>query len=141
MKKNFLFVSIFVLLYSGCSQKNTIQDSSSISNTQTYERGRIIEQKKVVVAKNKISKIQERNESYSSQKKIDLISLAVGTTIAIANSVTSKNEIEAFEIKIEANNKIYIAYIDYEFEIGTMISFRLNTDNSISNIQSKYLTK
>lgn len=141
MKKEILFASILVLLYSGCSQKGTILDSSSVSNAQSFERGRVIEQKKVLISKDQLSKTEEQNESHSSKKKVDLISLAVDATKAVSNSVTSKNEIEAYEIKIEANNKIYTAYIDYEFSIGTMISFIVNADNSISNIQSKYLKK
>lgn len=141
MKKEILFASILVLLYSGCSQKGTILDSNSTSKSQSFERGRIIEQKKVLISKDQLSKTISQNKSSSTPKKVDLIVVALEATNAVANSITSKNEIEAYEIKIDVNNKIYTAYIDYEFSIGTMVSFIVNADNSISNIQSKYLTK
>ncbi len=141
MKKEILFASILVLLYSGCSQKGTILDSSSVSNAQSFERGRVIEQKKVLISKDQLSKTLSKNESSSIPKKIDLIAVAIDATKTVSDSLTSKNEIEAYGIKIEANNKIYTTYIDYEFSIGTMVSFIVNEDNSISNIQSKYLKK
>lgn len=70
MKKEILFASIVVLLYSGCSQKGTILGFKLPFAISIIWKGRVIEgTKKVLISKDQLSKTISQNKSSSTPKK------------------------------------------------------------------------
>lgn len=143
MKKRFLFVNLIILfLYSGCAQNGNSLNENSATNTESRERGRIVEQKKVLIAKEQVNFIQTKPETTkSSNKNVNLVELVIFTGAYVAYSATSTNEVEAYEIQIETNSKIFKTYVNYDFSLGTMIDFTANANGTVTSITAKYLYK
>lgn len=143
MKKSVLFTILIVLLYSGCTQKGNSLGENSVINTESIERGRIVNQKKVLIAKDQVNSLFKKVEPSrkSSNKNVNLVELALLVGGSVVNAATSKNEVEAYEIQIETNSKIFKTYVDYDFSLGTMIDFTAKADGTITNVYAKYLYK
>ncbi len=143
MKKSVLFTILIVLLYSGCTQKGNSLGENSVINTESIERGRIVNQKKVLIAKDQVNSLFKKAEPSrkSSNKNVNLVELALLVGGSVVNAATSKNEVEAYEIQIETNSKIFKTYVDYDFSLGTMIDFTAKADGTITNVYAKYLYK
>lgn len=143
MKKSVLFTILIVLLYSGCTQKGNSLAENSVINTESIERGRIVNQKKVLIAKDQVNSLFKKAEPSrkSSNKNVNLVELALLVGGSVVNAATSKNEVEAYEIQIETNSKIFKTYVDYDFSLGTMIDFTAKADGTITNVYAKYLYK
>lgn len=152
MRKVVLALSVAgALLFTGCGSAGIGSNIGTSSIKQTFEIGKVVDQKKVLVDKGHLSAIGSGaalgagagailGSRASGQHALQggLIGAVVGAGAGLAASMMAGgNEVEAFQIDIESGNKVYTTYVEYDLPIGTMVEFIVRPDGTITNIDVK----
>jgi outer membrane lipoprotein SlyB len=142
------------IIFTGCiPQKGIGLNVEQSSMKQTFETGKIISQKKVLIDQGSASGIGTgaalgagagailgSRSSGINAVKGGIIGAVVGAGVgAIASNATKSNEVEAFEVEIQSNidYRIYKTFVEYDLPVGTTVEYIVRPDGTISNIDVK----
>ncbi len=154
MKKYILLSALAAsLILTGCANKGIGVNVSPSSIQQTFETGKVISNKKVLIDEGYLKGVGTGAAvgagtgallgSVSSGKnalKGGLIGAVGGALIgAVATNASGGNEKEAYEIEIQSNNNlaIYRIHVEYDIPVGTEMQYVIRSDGKISNIDVK----
>ena len=142
MKKMIFFMSVLMVVFTGCSTHNVgVVDGGNID--RYFHKGYIIEQRKMIVDESLITSISYIGKgavvgagtgaAVGDNTNSTIKGASIGAIIGGLASIVVDSDVPAYETVIKSDKKKYVVYLDRELPKNTMLEFTVK-DGRLKNV-------